>query len=210
LLAIAASITLILHTIYKYSRFGLATTANAENPRAAAALGISSNATALINWVLGGAIAGLAGVLLASVFQVQLESFTGLIVPVVAAGLLGGMRSFLLTFAGGAVIGITQAWAGRYISGVGWGDAIPLILIIATLVIRGRGLTGRPSVRIRYPGTGSGAIKWRGLAALLFQSDYCSGSLHCDHVALAWPLSPSDWPHPVKRSYSTTIHTLAA
>jgi ABC-type branched-subunit amino acid transport system ATPase component/branched-subunit amino acid ABC-type transport system permease component len=159
LLGIAAGITIALQLAYRYSRFGIATTATAENRRAAAALGLSSGLIAALNWMIGAALAGLAAVLLAPISQVQLDTQSSLIVPVLAAALLGGMRSFPLTFLGGVVVGISQALVGTYVPGLGWSDAVPFVLIALVMVVRGRGISGRPEPREVRPRIGSGQIR---------------------------------------------------
>jgi branched-subunit amino acid ABC-type transport system permease component len=63
-----AAITLVLGMTlwltYRWTTFGIATTAVAENPRATACLAWSPTRIASLNWALGGALSGLAGALL--------------------------------------------------------------------------------------------------------------------------------------------------
>jgi ABC-type branched-subunit amino acid transport system ATPase component/branched-subunit amino acid ABC-type transport system permease component len=159
LLGISVVLTIALQVVYARTRFGIATSATAENRRAAAALGLSPGRIAAVNWLLGACLAGLASALLAPVVQVQLTTQSALLVPVLAAALLGSMRSFWLTFVGGAVIGISQALVGRYVQTLGWSDAVPFLVIAAVMVVRGRGLSGRPEAREVRPGVGSGRIR---------------------------------------------------
>ena len=56
-------LTVVLWAIYKYTTFGLATTAVAENPTAAATLAISPDVVAAANWFIGAALGGLAAIL---------------------------------------------------------------------------------------------------------------------------------------------------
>ena len=159
LLGISVVVTVALQIIYGRTKFGIATSATAENRRAAATLGLSPSLIAALNWLFGACLAGLASVLLAPVLQVQLTTQSALIVPVLAAALLGSMRSFWLTFVGGAVIGISQALVGRYVQALGWSDAVPFLLIVLVMVVRGRGLSARPEPREIRPGVGSGQIR---------------------------------------------------
>jgi branched-subunit amino acid ABC-type transport system permease component len=55
-----------LWAAFRYSKFGLRTSAVAENPRATAALGHSPDLIGLINWTLGGGLGALAGVLISA------------------------------------------------------------------------------------------------------------------------------------------------
>ncbi|MFG2039833.1 ATP-binding cassette domain-containing protein [Dactylosporangium sp. NPDC048998] len=159
LLAVSVVVTVALVLVYRRTRFGLATTATAENARGAAALGMSPGFVGAANWCAGAGIAGFASAMMAPALQVQLASQLGLVVPVLAAALMGSMRSFGWTFAGGAVIGIAQALVGRYIHTPGWGDAVPLAIIIAVMVARSTGLPSRPQPRETRPRVGSGTIR---------------------------------------------------
>ena len=58
LLGIAVVLTVVLWLVYRYTRFGLATSAVAENELTAGALGISPDRVALLNWTIGSALAG--------------------------------------------------------------------------------------------------------------------------------------------------------
>ena len=72
LLGIAVALSLGLAAVYSRTTFGLATTAVSEHPRELAALGWRVGMVGSINWVIGGALAGLAGVLLAPITGVAI------------------------------------------------------------------------------------------------------------------------------------------
>ena len=77
-----------------------------------------------------------------------------------AAALIGGLRSFPLTLAGGMVIGMLQSLFGIHDLGVpGLADAVPFVVIIAVIVLRGRRLPLRSFVGERLPRVGSGEIR---------------------------------------------------
>jgi len=83
-----------------------------------------------------------------------------LTVTVLAAALIGSLRSFSLTLVGGMVIGMLQALFGIHDLGIpGLADAIPFVAIIAVIVLRGRGLPLRSFVGERLPRVGSGQIR---------------------------------------------------
>ena len=48
--------TVVLYCAYRYTRFGLATTAVAENRRGAASLAVSPDLIAVVNWSVGAAV----------------------------------------------------------------------------------------------------------------------------------------------------------
>jgi len=160
LLGTSIALALLLAVVYARTTFGIATTALSERPRTLAALGWRIGLVGAVNWGVGGALAGLAGVLLAPIIGVSIGNGTALTVAVLAAGLIGGLRSFPLTLAGGMVIGMLQSLFGIHDLGIpGLADAIPFVAIIGVLVLRGRGLPLRSFVGERLPRVGSGEIR---------------------------------------------------
>jgi ABC-type branched-subunit amino acid transport system ATPase component/branched-subunit amino acid ABC-type transport system permease component len=156
LFLVAVVISLALATVYRRTIFGQATTAVAENELASAALGWSPDRIAMANWALGGALAGLAGVLIAPIAGLSVETLVLLIVVTVAAALVGRFQSFLLTLGGGLVIGIAQSEISRYVTAPGAATAAPLIVVVVALVITGHSLPVRGFVSARLPRVGSG------------------------------------------------------
>jgi ABC-type branched-subunit amino acid transport system ATPase component/branched-subunit amino acid ABC-type transport system permease component len=156
---IGAALTAVLAAVYRYTNFGRVTRAVAENPLAASATGHSPDTVAAWNWAIGSALAGLAGVLVAPITFLQVNELILLVVPALAAGLVGSFNSFSLAFAGGLAIGVVQSLVGRYVNTAGWSDAVPFLLIIAVLVIRGRGIPLRSYVMERLPPVGNGRIR---------------------------------------------------
>jgi sulfate-transporting ATPase len=174
ILLISCVLTVILWQAYKRTRFGLATTAVAENELIPASIGWSPNAIASINWGLGALLAGLAGVLISPIVGLDGDSIGLLIVPALTVALIAGFSSFPLTLLGGLVLGILQSEATlATTNGVlptGASDFVPLILIVGLLVLRGRSIPVRGYLADRLPRLSSGQIKplWViiGLAAL--------------------------------------------
>lgn len=148
--------------VYRFTRFGLATTAVAENERVAAAQGWSPNQIATINWAAGGALAGFAGSMLFGLLGINPTAHVLLVIPALAAALLGGFRSFPGTVGGGLALGVMDSMALRYIDGQGFTQgaqqAIPFLLIIGVLVLRGRALPLRSYAADRLPLLGSGRV----------------------------------------------------
>ena len=168
LLGAAVILALVLGAVYTRSTFGLATTALSERPRTLAALGWRISWIGALNWGVGGALSGLAGVLLAPIIGVSVANGTSLTVTVLAAALIGGLRSFPLTIVGGMVIGMLQSLFGIHDLGIpGLADAVPFLAIIGVIAIRGRGLPLRSFVGERLPRVGSGQIRlgWTVVAA---------------------------------------------
>ncbi len=164
LIVICIVLTAVLAAVYRHTRFGLATSAVAENKDALATLGWSPQAVAGANWALGGALSGLAAILLVPIEGLSVGLSTQLLLPALAAAVVGSLNSFWLTLAGGMLIGVLQSEITLKASSIqGLGDAIPFAAIIIIIVVRGRSLPVRSFVAERLPRVTSGDIHWRKL-----------------------------------------------
>jgi len=157
-------VTLALWALYRYTRFGLATSAVAENERAASALGWSPDRIATLNWALGCGLAGLAAILIVPIVTLQPAVLTNLVLAATAAALVAQFRSFPIAFAAGLAIGIIQTEVTRYVDQPGVGTSVPFVLIVLWLVFSGQALPLRDYLLQRLPTIGTGRINWPGLA----------------------------------------------
>lgn len=109
-LAVAAAVGLSL--FLSRSAFGVSMRAVADDPEAAALLGLKVSRIMLTTWGLGGAVAGLAGVLIAPLLG-TLDTFSLFVLTVqaIAAALVGGLSSLPLTLAGGLGLAVLQELA---------------------------------------------------------------------------------------------------
>ena len=159
LFGIAIVLSVALAVTQRRFLIGLATSALAQNERALAADGWSPNLVASLNWAAGGALAGLAGALIAPVTGLAVTNLSLLIVPALAAALLGGFDSFTLTLVGATGIGVLQSLTTRYVHQFGASDAIPFLVIILVLVVTGRSLPLRSHVGERLQSIGTGQVR---------------------------------------------------
>ncbi|MGW6378277.1 ABC transporter permease subunit [Rhodococcus sp. NPDC055112] len=177
LLGIAVGMTAVLWGLTRYTRVGLAITAAAENERAAAALGWSPQRLAALTWTVGGALAGTAGILVAPLTGLTPTAFIIIVtVSALAAALLGGFKSFPLTLLGGLLLGVGESLVVLYQDRIrdllgletltGINRAVPFLVILVVLVVRGKGLPLRSHISERMPRLGSGQIHWRTLAVV--------------------------------------------
>jgi len=159
MMAIAVVLTAGLWALYRFTPFGLQTSAVAENRRAAAALGRSPEMIGLLNWTIGGALAGFGGILVAPVIGLSVVTLPLLLVPALAASLLGGFSSFWLTLLGGVVIGVGESELTRFDIGPGWSTAFPFLIILGVLVVRSSALPERGVTQAKLPAIGSGRVR---------------------------------------------------
>jgi branched-chain amino acid transport system permease protein len=154
-LVIAA--TAIVSAIYKWTRFGLATRAAAENEAGAVLGGLSPGMISLANSLIAAFLAGGLGILAASITQLDPETLPLQIIPALAAALIANFTSFGLASAAAIGIGIidsllqlasVQSWfpqsGGVPLPGVT--DLVSFLIIIGVLFWRGARLPGRGEV----------------------------------------------------------------
>jgi sulfate-transporting ATPase len=179
---IVIALTAVLWLVYRFTRFGVATTAVAENPRAAAALAVSPNLIAAANWAIGSALGGLAAILLVPITGLGTANLTYLVIPVLAAAVVGRFSSFPMTVLAGLVIGVAQSEVTRYVTSPGWGTAVPFIIVAVVLLLRGRTVAGKDESFGRMPRLGSGRIAPIPLALSVAVVLLC-----------IWVVFPADW-----------------
>lgn len=156
---ISVIVTVILVGIQRFTRFGLATSAVAENRLVTASMGWSPDFVAAITWLFGSVIAAGAIILTAPIDGLGVSSLALLVVPAMAAALIGRFESFWLTLLGAMIIGIGDSEVSRFVTSPGWTEAAPLIVIVVVLVLRGRSLTSKSEVSFeRLPSVGSGRV----------------------------------------------------
>jgi sulfate-transporting ATPase len=160
LLVIGCISSALLWLLYRSSQFGLATEAVSESERSAAAVGVSPNYVAVINWALGSAVACIAGILVVPIITLQVTSMTSLVLAAMAAALVGEFKRFPIATAAGFALGIGQALVGRFSHQDGLGPSLPFIVIIVMMVFRGRSLPLRDHFLQKLPTVGSGKISW--------------------------------------------------
>jgi ABC-type branched-subunit amino acid transport system ATPase component/branched-subunit amino acid ABC-type transport system permease component len=160
LFGLAVVISVGLWALYRFTSFGLGTAAVAENPRAAASLGWSADTLATVNWALGCGLAGFAAILVAPIITLQPAVMTNVVLGATAAALVAGFRSFPIALLAGVGIGIVQTEINRFVQQPGVGQAVPFVLIVVWLIVRGQALPLRDFVLQRMPTIGSGRISW--------------------------------------------------
>jgi branched-subunit amino acid ABC-type transport system permease component len=157
--ALVTVLTAVLWAVYRYTSFGVATTAVAENPRAAASLGVSPDLVAAANWAIGSALGALAAILLIPITTLNPTRLSFLVIPVLAAAVMGRFSSFPLTLAAGLAIGVAESEVTRYVSTPGWPTAIPFVLVTVVLIVRGQNVVGKDERVGRVPRLGTGRIR---------------------------------------------------
>ena len=143
-LAVVATIPLVmlLTTFVNTTRLGKAMRATAQDPDAARLMGINVDTTIALTFLLGGMLAGAAG-LIFLVYQTTVWYFSGFIAGLIAftAAVMGGIGNLQGAVLGGFIIGIIQQLAENRI-GAQWTTAVVFAYLIMIMVFRPQGLLG--------------------------------------------------------------------
>lgn len=128
---------------FRFTAYGQAIRAAAENPDAARLAGISVRRMSTIVWVIAGLLAAATAILLApreSIFNVGALG-PSILVRALGAALIGRMTNLPVTFVAGIGIGVIETAAfDRFTSG-GVQDLVVFLVLMAALAVRARGLS---------------------------------------------------------------------
>ena len=130
------------------TRWGRATRATAQDLEAAAFMGVDVDRVVSLVYVLGSALAGVGGVLVALLFT-QVDFAFGFFIGIKAftAAVIGGIGNIRGALLGGLVLGVVESVATGFISPT-YKDVITFVLLAGVLLLRPTGLLGRP-LRVR-------------------------------------------------------------
>jgi branched-chain amino acid transport system permease protein len=109
--ALTAVAILAVHFFLTRSRFGKAMRAMADNADLAQVSGINTKMVITFTWLIGGALASMAGTMLALDVNLRPDLAFNIILPIVAAAVVGGLGSSYGAIVGGMLIGFTEALA---------------------------------------------------------------------------------------------------
>jgi branched-chain amino acid transport system permease protein len=143
-LAVAVTVPLVflLTTFITRSRLGKAMRATAQDPDAARLMGINVNTTISMTFLLGGMLAGAAG-LINLLYQTSIWYFQGFQAGLIAftAAVMGGIGNLKGAVVGGFIIGIIQQLA-EFRIGAEWTSVIVFTYLVMIMVFRPQGLIG--------------------------------------------------------------------
>ena len=151
LLAVGVTIPLViaLTAFITTSRLGRAMRATAQDPEAARLMGINVDTTISLTFLIGGMLAGAAGLIFA-LYETTVWFFQGFQGGLIAftAAVMGGIGNVRGAVLGGLIIGCIQQISDSRISGPGlhlgpqWTAAVVFAYLITIMVLRPRGLLG--------------------------------------------------------------------
>ncbi|MFC1813457.1 branched-chain amino acid ABC transporter permease [Thermodesulfobacteriota bacterium] len=142
---VAAIILLCIFVgFFKYTRWGLAMQATADDEMAALSLGVSARFVYAAAWAIAFMAAGVGGTLLGNINGLNISvGHLGLLV--LPAVVLGGLNSVPGAIVGGIIIGILQNFCGAYLDRYfpgGVKEVAPFVFMVIFLLFKPHGLWG--------------------------------------------------------------------
>lgn len=141
ILCLVGVIALVLHR----SRLGLALRAMADDPATAAVNGVDVGGLERWAWVLGGAIAGLAGVAISNSAQLDPNHLTTFMIAAFTAVVLGGIGTFGGLVVGCLTYGVVNSLVAYYV-GSQYEALTALVLLTVLYLVRPTGLLGHQAL----------------------------------------------------------------
>jgi branched-chain amino acid transport system permease protein len=135
-------LVLLLTTFVGQSRLGKAMRATAQDPEAAKLMGINVDTTIALTFLLGGLLAGAAG-LINTLYQTNVWYFQGFTAGLIAftAAVMGGIGNLRGAVLGGLIIGCIQQISDNRI-GNEWTPAVIFAYLVLIMTFRPQGLIG--------------------------------------------------------------------
>jgi branched-chain amino acid transport system permease protein len=141
-IGVTVPLLIVMTTFIGKSRLGKAMRATAQDPEAARLMGINVDTTISLTFLLGGMLAGAAGLIYA-MYQTTIwyfQGFTGGLIAFTAA-VMGGIGNLRGAVLGGVIIGFIQQMSDNRI-GSEWTPAIVFAYLVLIMVFKPSGLLG--------------------------------------------------------------------
>ena len=140
-MGIALVVIVALQLFLRRTYTGKALRATVENWEAATLMGIDIQRVYLLSFVMGAALAGVAGALVSVGYSIDPGMGMSWTLKSLVVMVLGGLGSITGTFVGGLVLGVTESATGYFLS-LTYKEVVGLVLFLLVLVFRPHGLFG--------------------------------------------------------------------
>ncbi len=145
---VAAVLIALFFAAFKFSDWGVAMRASAEDGETAALMGIKLGRVSALAWVVAASLVAIAGLFLVGAPTPGVQpGIQAVALRAFPAAILGGLDSTGGALVGGLVIGVAESLAAGYqeqllFLGRGFGEVVPYVVMILVLLVRPSGLFG--------------------------------------------------------------------
>lgn len=141
---IGLSMYVVLAFIMKRTRYGILMRFASDDPELATYAGVNVRRAFGGSFVLGSAMAGVAGGLVALVLYVQPLVGQDFVIRAFAIIALGGLGSLVGVLVGALVLALSEGLVGAFVpNGASWGYGVAFLLLLLVLIARPNGIFGR-------------------------------------------------------------------
>jgi branched-chain amino acid transport system permease protein len=140
--AVTAVVIAGLHVLLRHTFMGRAMRATFSQRDAALLVGVDTDRTAAITFVLGSGMAALAGALLGSIFLVYPSMGGMAVLKAFIVVIMGGLGNIMGAIAGGLLLGIAEGLVAGFVSS-DYSEAIGFVIVILVLLLKPQGIFGR-------------------------------------------------------------------
>jgi branched-chain amino acid transport system permease protein len=141
-LVLAIGLTLGITALLLKTPLGLRMRALQSNRTLSALIGVRVKRVDTWAWALAGVLAGISGLFMGNMVRLNPVVLTFLVIPAMAAAMVGRMSSLAITVAGGLTIGIIEALTSLVPAVSRYGSATGFVVAIAALLWQQRGGIG--------------------------------------------------------------------
>jgi branched-chain amino acid transport system permease protein len=150
-IVVTSVVTMVGLTLIVYrTKLGVAMRATSQNPHIAGLMGVDINRVIAATFMLGAALAAVAGVMVGTYYGIAHYTMGSLLgLKAFAAAVLGGIGNLAGAMLGGMLLGLVEALGAGYIGdltdnvfGSNYQDVFAFMVLIAVLVFRPSGLLG--------------------------------------------------------------------
>lgn len=143
IIAVAAIGLIALVIIIDKTKIGLGIRASSFSIKASQLMGVNVNVTIFLVFLLGGILAGFAGMLFGMKYTVY-PTIGGITTKSFVAAVFGGLGSLPGAIIGSVLLGVIEVMVSGYISS-NFRDLIAFVILIGILIVKPTGLMGKPS-----------------------------------------------------------------
>ncbi len=133
-----------LFALVNHTKLGRAMRATSENVNVTALMGVNPNRVISATFMIGAALAAVAGILFAANYGGKVHFYMGFIPGMKAfiAAVLGGIGNIPGALVGGLALGLVEAMGAGYISAE-YEDVFAFVVLVVVLIFRPSGLLGQ-------------------------------------------------------------------
>ena len=140
-IGLTIALMIALQLLLTRTTLGRAMRATAQNPALARVAGVNTDGVIRATWVIGAALAAIAGIFAGIVGQVRPGLGLELLLPLFAAAVLGGVGSVRGAVVGGCVVGLAESFSVPLV-GAEYRAATAFVVLMGILLVKPTGIFG--------------------------------------------------------------------